>query len=167
MDYRQGLIVCIAALGLAGCSTSGPTRTADYPVPGQYPTGSSYPSYPGEYPTYPAPQAPRYGYVEAVEVIGETPQGPGIGAIGGAIAGGVLGNRVGSGSGRTAATIGGAVIGGVVGHQVEKRVRDRGDAYRIRVRMDDGSYQTITQETHDNIQVGERVRVENGRVWRS
>lgn len=39
-------------------------------------------------------------------------------AIAGAIIGGVLGNQVGSGSGRVAATLGGAVAGGYVGNEV-------------------------------------------------
>ena len=166
---KRHLSVCVAAaaLALAGCTTPHPSSTVDYPAaqyPAQYPPQSQYPSYP-DYRTA------RYGYVDSVEVVpGDTPrEGPGIGAIGGAIAGGVLGNQVGSGSGRAAATVGGAVVGGVVGHQVEKRVRGRDDPtmYRFRVRMDDGSYQTYTQEMHDNIRPGDRVRVENGRVWAS
>ena len=35
------------------------------------------------------------------------------------------------------------------------------------VRMDDGSYQTFTQEDHMNLRVGDRVRVENGHVYPS
>lgn len=175
MTYKKCISVCVAAaaLALAGCESPYPTRSAEYPdgrYP-SYPAGTSYPEYPtAQYPTYPAPQSARYGYVEAVEVIdGERRDGPGIGAIGGAIAGGVLGNQVGHGTGRAAATIGGAVIGGVIGNQVEQRVRGNqaASAYRFRVRMDDGSYQTLTQEGHDNIRAGDRVRVENGRVFGS
>ena len=44
--------------------------------------------------------------------------------IAGAVVGGLLGNQVGSGSGRDAATVAGAVIGGTVGHRVARR-----DAY--------------------------------------
>ena len=150
-----------AALGLAACTTPYP-QDPSYPQ-AQYPAGQ-YPTYPA----YPQAQVARYGYVEAVEVVqGEQRSGPGIGAIGGAIAGGVLGNQVGSGTGRAAATVGGAVAGGVIGHQVEQRVRTNqaNTEYRFRVRMDDGSYQTFTQERHDNIRVGDRVRVENGQVY--
>jgi outer membrane lipoprotein SlyB len=60
------------------------------------------------------------------------------------------------------------VVGGVVGHQVEKHVRERqgvGVEYHVRVRMDDGSYQTFRKETHDNLRVGDRVRVERGNVF--
>jgi uncharacterized protein YcfJ len=38
----------------------------------------------------------------------------------GAVAGGVIGNQVGSGKGRTLATVAGAVGGGVIGHNVQK-----------------------------------------------
>jgi uncharacterized protein YcfJ len=37
----------------------------------------------------------------------------------GAIAGGLLGNTIGGGSGKTLATVGGAVVGGYVGNQVQ------------------------------------------------
>ena len=156
MSYRKSAAAAFAAsaLALAACTTPHPAdRTAA--------------GYPGAYPSYPPYQeVARYGYVESVEVVGsERREGPGVGAIGGAVAGGVLGNQVGSGSGRTAATIGGAVIGGVVGHQVEQHVRGAGTAYRFRVRMDDGSYQTVTRETHENIRVGDRVRVEAGNIF--
>jgi len=156
MNYGRSasILVAAAALGLAGCSTPGdPNRTT-------YPETTSYPN-------PPAQEVSRYGYVESIETV--TPQaGPGVGAIGGAIAGGALGTQVGSGSGRTAATIGGAVVGGVVGHQVEQRMRGaQGVEYHFRVRMDDGSYQTFRKETHDNIRVGDRVRIEAGSVFAS
>ena len=165
MTQRNRILFAAAAatLGLAACTTPYPQDPA-YPQ-AQYPAGQ-YPA--GQYPTYPQGQVARYGYVEAVEVLqGEQRSGPGIGAIGGAIAGGVLGNQVGSGTGRAAATVGGAVAGGVIGHQVEQHVKgNQANAqYRFRVRMDDGSYQTFTQERHDNIRVGDRVRVENGQVY--
>lgn len=175
MRYKKGACI-VAIVGIAGCATpNDPYRTTNPGGQGQgyptYPAGqATYP--PGQaYPTYPNQEVSRYGYVEAVETV--TPErragGPGVGAIGGAIAGGVLGHQVGSGSGNTAATIGGAVIGGVVGHQVEQQVRNRQQAagveYRFRVRMDDGSYQTLSKETHDNIRVGDRVRIERGNIF--
>ena len=156
MSYTKsaGILVAAAGLGLAACTTPhDPYRTT-------YPEGTTYPNPPVQ-------QVARYGYVESIETV--TPEErPGVGAVGGAVAGGVLGNQVGSGSGRAAATIGGAVIGGVVGHQVEKRVRGaQGVEYHFRVRMDDGSYQTFRKETHDNIRVGDRVRVEAGNLFAS
>src|SRR5574337_391175 len=49
----------------------------------------------------------------------------------GAVAGGVLGNQVGKGDGRKAATVAGAVAGGVVGNQVGKRSGGDKVAWRI------------------------------------
>jgi uncharacterized protein YcfJ len=43
------------------------------------------------------------------------------GTVLGAIVGGALGNQVGKGDGRKAATIAGAVVGGAVGHDIAKR----------------------------------------------
>lgn len=42
------------------------------------------------------------------------------GTLLGALIGGVLGNQVGSGDGKTAATVGGAVIGGVIGNNIDR-----------------------------------------------
>ena len=159
MSLRKtvGVLAAVAVVGLAGCAATDPYQTT-------YPGGPSYPTYPNN------PEVARYGYVESVETVThDRRQGPGVGAIGGAIAGGVLGNQVGSGSGNTAATIGGAVVGGVVGHQVEQRMRGNqaaGVEYRFRVRMDDGSYQTFSKETHDGIQVGDRVRIERNNIFK-
>jgi outer membrane lipoprotein SlyB len=160
---RITFIAAAAALGLAACTTPPPYSDGQYPQ-AQYPGG--------QYPAYSQAQAARYGYVEAVEVVPveQRSTAPGIGAIGGAIAGGVLGNQVGHGTGRAAATVGGAVAGGVIGHQVEQHVKGSQAAatqYRFRVRMDDGSYQTVTQDRHDNLRVGDRVRIENGQIYGS
>ena len=165
MDYRKltSALAAAALLGLVGCATPYDPNAPQYPTsqtypPGQYPTSQTYPDY----------QTARYGYVESVEALDDGRSGPGIGAIGGAIAGGVLGNQVGHGSGRAAATVGGAVVGGVIGHKVEEHIKGRqAQGYRLRVRMDDGSYQTYTQDTHHNLRAGDRVRVENGRVFPS
>jgi outer membrane lipoprotein SlyB len=163
----KGILAAAAALGIAGCAAY-PEQNAGYPDQNAgYPASSPSASYPA---SYPAAQAAHYGYVESVEVVQGDAHTPGaIGAIGGAIAGGVLGNQIGEGRGRTAATVAGAVAGGVAGNQIEQSMRKNNapQQYRFRVRLDDGSYQTLTQDAHDNIRVGDRVRVENGRVWAS
>ena len=104
-----------------------------------------------------------YGTVESVQTVDRKNPGV-IGAIGGAVVGGLLGNQIGSGSGNTAATIAGAAGGALAGREIEKRVRRDDDLYKIFVRMDDGSYQAIAQETQPYLRPGDRVRVENGVV---
>ncbi|MGH8666670.1 MAG: glycine zipper 2TM domain-containing protein [Burkholderiales bacterium] len=103
-----------------------------------------------------------FGTVESVEVVDRN--NPGIlGAIGGAVVGGLIGNQIGSGSGNTAATIAGAAGGAIAGREVERRVRTD-DIFKIYVRMDDGTYQAIAQESSPILRPGDRVRVENGVV---
>ena len=86
------------------------------------------------------------------------------GVLGGAAVGGLLGNQIGSGSGNTAATIAGAAGGALAGREIERRTRSGGEMFKIYVRMDDGSYQAIAQETSPPLRPGDRVRVENGVV---
>ncbi|WP_445143466.1 glycine zipper 2TM domain-containing protein [Dyella sp. Tek66A03] len=55
----------------------------------------------------------------------------------GAVAGGVLGNQVGGGRGKTLATVGGAVAGGVVGNQVQKSHQNNNATYTTERRCHD------------------------------
>lgn len=47
----------------------------------------------------------------------------------GAVAGGLIGNQVGGGKGKTLATVAGAVGGGVVGNKVQKSHQDKNASY--------------------------------------
>jgi outer membrane lipoprotein SlyB len=97
------------------------------------------------------------GKVESVSAVQQKGEGTGLGAVGGAVVGGLFGNHVGGGSGKTLATVLGAVGGGVAGNEVEKRSRAT-TAYQVHVRMDDGSLRTVTQSTAPA--VGQAVTVE-------
>jgi outer membrane lipoprotein SlyB len=97
------------------------------------------------------------GKVESVSAVQQKGQGTGLGVVGGAVVGGLLGSQVGGGSGKNVATVLGAVGGGVAGNEVEKRARAT-TVYQVRVRMDDGSLRTITQSTAPA--VGQKVTVE-------
>ena len=115
---------------------------------------------------YPSANTIAYGTVDSIEVVGQPRSGgPGLGAAVGAIAGGVLGNQIGHGTGRAAATVGGAVAGGVVGNEVEKRTASPAEGLRIRVRLDNGTTQLLTQNTDAGLRVGQRVRIENGHAY--
>jgi len=106
------------------------------------------------------------GTVVGVEQVRHKDKHLGAGTAIGAIAGGVLGNQIGKGDGKTAATVGGAVAGGAIGHQVEKNNRDGERAWRFSVDMDNGRQVTVTQGDNPDIQSGDRVRVYNGRLER-
>ncbi|WP_332815056.1 glycine zipper 2TM domain-containing protein [Ramlibacter sp.] len=121
-------------------------------------------------PAYPQPvpvQATRAaicvtcGTVQAVHEVKEKGQGSGLGAVGGAVVGGLLGNQVGGGNGKKVMTVIGAVGGGLAGHEVEKRARST-VAYDVQVRMEDGSVRTIRRP--EPVAVGTRVFVEGGEL---
>lgn len=107
-----------------------------------------------------------YGKVEAIEIYRGSDNRPvNTGTVLGGLAGGVLGHQIGSGRGNTAATIVGAVGGAVVGTEIEKK-HVQGSRYRITVRLDSGST-LVVEDTRDiNLRVGDRVRVENNRLYR-
>jgi outer membrane lipoprotein SlyB len=155
-----------AVLALAGCGTmndpfnnSSPAASDPASDPGTVNSGSAYSG---------------YGVVHSIELVQGTTantgiggSGIGIGAIAGAVVGGVLGNQVGGGTGQTVATVAGAAGGAYVGNEIEKRQKQQtADAYKITVRMNGGSYQTVTQNTNTGLRVGDRVRIDNGNLQR-
>lgn len=91
-----------------------------------------------------APVCSTCGRVESVQAIQQAEPATGVGAVAGGVLGAVVGNQIGKGNGRTAATVLGAVGGGYVGHQVEQRSRTR-TIYQVAVRMDDGSLRRFTR----------------------
>jgi outer membrane lipoprotein SlyB len=103
------------------------------------------------------------GNIESVRTITQRAEGSGLGAAGGAVLGGLLGNQIGGGSGRQLATVAGAVGGAVVGNQVEGNMKAT-HSYEIRVRLDDGSQRTFRQTSTPSWRTGDRVRIVKGRL---
>lgn len=103
------------------------------------------------------------GNVESVRTITQRAEGSGLGAAGGAVIGGLLGNQVGGGSGRTLATAAGAIGGAVVGNQVEGNMKAT-TSYEIRVRLDDGTLRTFRQNSQPQWRSGDRVRIVKGKL---
>jgi outer membrane lipoprotein SlyB len=103
------------------------------------------------------------GNVESVRAIKHRAEGSGLGAAGGAVIGGLLGNQIGGGSGRQIATVAGAVGGAVVGNQVEGNMKAT-TSYEIRVRLDDGTLRTFKQTSAPQWSSGDRVRIVKGRL---
>lgn len=149
-------VVLASSTILIGCSSpQQPVASQPYPQ-----------SYPSTAPVY----STSYGVVDSIQAVntGATSSGGiGVGAVTGGVVGGVLGNQVGSGDGRKAATAAGAIGGAIVGHQIQNRNRaNQAQAYQVGVRLDNGTYQTVTQESVADIGIGSRVRIENGRAYR-
>jgi outer membrane lipoprotein SlyB len=89
--------------------------------------------------------------------------GSGVGGAGGAVVGGLLGNQVGSGRGRTLATIAGAVGGAYAGNNIERNMKSV--TYTdVRVHMATGGYRVFTEQGQPRFGNGDRVRVQNGRL---
>ena len=87
--------------------------------------------------------------------------GSGLGIATGAVVGGLLGNHVGGGNGRSLATVAGAVGGGYAGNEIEKRSRTT-TVTEVRVRMSNGKIRTFTETGPAHRHAGQGVRVVNG-----
>jgi outer membrane lipoprotein SlyB len=150
----------VAAAMLAGCST--------YPVAGN--------SYPNSYPSasYPVStvQGMEYGRIVNIEYlpVGSTaPHNNGIlGAVVGGVAGALLGSTIGGGSGRTAATVLGGVAGAAVGNNIARNQQGvtTQAGYRITMQSDQGVMRTFEVPATGDLRVGDRVRVDNGVIYR-
>ena len=145
----------------AATSSTGPTQ-------GNTPAHDNAPVATGAQPGTPPPvlaQVPvqakpvcaSCGTIEAVTPVTRPGKGSGVGMVAGGVLGAVLGNQVGGGNGRTAATVLGAVGGGWSGNAVEKNIK-KDTVYSVRVRMKDGSSRTLEQARAPAL--GSRVTVE-------
>ncbi|MBI3155090.1 MAG: glycine zipper 2TM domain-containing protein [Burkholderiales bacterium] len=96
--------------------------------------------------------------IRAVEAPGEA---SGLGAVAGGVAGAVVGSQLGKGNGRTALGVLGAAGGAYAGHEVEKSIKKH-TAWRVTVRMEDGTTRTVSQPTQPVFAVGDKVKLING-----
>jgi len=153
-------------LGIAACGAIVAAGCATYdPYYGQ-PYAYQRPVTVYEQPAPVVAQRVEYGVVEGLELYREGNGAPtGLGAIIGGIAGGIIGHQFGAGSGNTAATIGGAVVGGLAGNEIQKSTGH--DRYRIRVRLDSGGTIDLADAGEGQLRVGDRVRIVNGRAYRT
>ena len=109
-----------------------------------------------------------YGTIESIQVTNTEGRTSGAGAVVGGLVGALAGNQVGSGGGRTAATVAGGVAGAAIGNNVERN-RNAGDGqqmYQVNIRLDNGEYRTVVQDSVYDLRVGNRVRIVDGRVYR-
>src|SRR5205809_911789 len=104
------------------------------------------------------------GIVESVKEITTPGDGSsGVGAIGGGIAGAVLGNQFGHGTGRSIMTVLGAAGGALAGKEIEKQ-HNATKRWDVTVRMDDGSYHTLPSPSLPYWHAGDRVRFLDGKL---
>ena len=171
------LVLASTALVLLAACGSQPTNLNSDPGAGGYPS-SGYPS--SQYPTsqYPSNQYPsgnvqsnyiEYGRVTNIQVVQSQEQGrtTGAGAIIGGIAGGIVGNQIGGGSGRDVARIAGIAGGALAGNAIEKNNRTQMvETYRVSVQTDNGSLRAYDLSALNDLRAGDRVRIENGQLFR-
>jgi len=144
--------VSLAAIMVAAAAlTTGCASNSPYPPATDYSTRAD---------------SSTYGTVDSIRVVRVDPGTSGAGAVAGGLLGALAGSQIGGGTGRTAATAAGAIGGAVIGNRVEESRNQARDVYQISVRMDNGDYRTINQDSVVDLQAGTRVRVVDGRVYR-
>lgn len=160
-NYTVAATFIMAAAVLSGCASPyNPMQGAQ-----------SYPTYPvttqSPQPQY--DQYSQYGVIDSIQMVQANANNGGIGAgaVVGGVVGGLLGNQVGGGTGRKVATLAGVVGGAMAGNQIEQNNRAQArDMYQIRVRLNNGGYQTVMQENIADLRIGNRVRIDGDRLSR-
>jgi len=101
------------------------------------------------------------------EVHSETRKGKssGLGVVGGAVVGGLLGSRVGSGTGKKLATVGGAVAGGYAGSEVEKNLKKH-QVWVVQLVNKDGTTRHLELGADPQLKAGDTVREQGGQLNR-
>lgn len=160
--FRFSSVVSMAVVvaGLAACAgqPTYSTPVANYPSGTIYPAGNNAPS-----------GFVEYGRVTNVEVVRvEQPATTNAaGTIIGGIAGAVLGHQIGRGTGKDLATIAGGVGGAVAGNAIQRNSNPQvRDTYRVSVQIDNGSYRAYDMGSAVDLRAGDRVRIENGQLYR-
>jgi outer membrane lipoprotein SlyB len=133
------------------------------PEPAQAPAPVAYAGYP---PLAQAPQAPvvkpgLLGTVQSVREVTKAGDAKGVGAVGGGVAGAVLGHNIGEHN--KLVTILGAAGGALLGNQIEKQTRATRH-WELTVRYDDGTSQVFNSDTQPYWHQGDRVRLLEGRL---
>jgi outer membrane lipoprotein SlyB len=103
------------------------------------------------------------GVIEAITPVKEEGKGTAIGVVAGGLAGLAVGNQIGGGNGKTIAKIAGAAGGALLGNKIEKKVRAK-THYEIKVRLDNGTETTVSQDNEPTLAVGAAVQVVDGIV---
>ena len=160
---RTKVSVAVAAISLllaAGCNSDAQVETT---VPAVAAAPASNPAPRPIVVAAAKPACQNCGTVTNIKKLTKDGGDDHIGMIAGAVIGGVLGNQVGHGDSKTAATVAGAVGGGYVGNEIEKNNSRDDDGYRITIHMDGGGDSRIKVGSRQGLQEGDRVRVTGGK----
>ena len=102
------------------------------------------------------------GTVESIRTVEVRDEAGGTGAGTGGPGG--AGDQTAGGGGNAVTLLGAG--GAIAGSEIEKNMKKR-YAYRVTVRMDDGSFRTISLSSPPTFAVGEKVRVVEGKLVRT
>lgn len=111
------------------------------------------------------PVCANCGVVRSVNVVENTRQASGLGAIAGGITGAVVGNQIGEGQGKSLATVAAAVGGAVAGNSIEKNMH-KTRSVNVNVSMEDGTTRTVRMATDPGLLPGDKVKVVDGGLAR-
>lgn len=106
------------------------------------------------------PACATCGVIESIDMVEQEGEGSGLGAVAGGVTGGLVGNQIGRGRGNTVMTILGIGGGAYASHTIEKKMKST-TSYVIKVRMQDGSYRTVTKQSKPDYAVGDHVKIVN------
>ncbi|HYG55562.1 MAG TPA: glycine zipper 2TM domain-containing protein [Burkholderiales bacterium] len=109
------------------------------------------------------PKCRNCGVIREIKEVTVKGEGTGLGAVAGGVAGAVIGHEIGEGRNKKLVTVAGAAGGAIAGHEIEKHARTS-KRYDITVRTEDGIVRTVSLDSASAWQVGDRVRVVNGRI---
>jgi outer membrane lipoprotein SlyB len=101
------------------------------------------------------------GTVVAVREVEEKGDAKGVGAVGGGLAGAVLGHNIGDHN--KLVTVLGAAGGALLGNHIEKQARAT-KHWELTVNLDDGTTQTLSSENQPFWHQGDRVRLYEGKL---
>ncbi|MFB9885283.1 glycine zipper 2TM domain-containing protein [Balneatrix alpica] len=108
-------------------------------------------------------QTVQFGTVTDTRLVKIEGNQSGLGAVPGAVVGGIAGSTIGGGRGQGIATVLGAVGGAIAGSAIEKQVTTA-QGVSLTIRLDSGQHVSVVQEIgpNDRFQVGDRVQVLTG-----
>jgi len=104
---------------------------------------------------------------QVVGVLMATKKGKGgaLGAIGGGVAGALLGHQVGAGRGKDVATVAGAAGGAYGGYKAEEKLRST-KTWSVTVKMDSGEQRVVEFDHEPGVKSGDLVKVSGNTITR-
>ena len=109
----------------------------------------------------------EFGVVSSLDSVHASQSTSGGGAVLGGVAGAVVGRQFGEkGGGRDLGTVLGAFVGVILGNEIERQNSNAQGYTRVRVQLEQGGERQFNLSQAADLRVGDRVRIENNKVFR-